>query len=69
MADTAMGTTEHQFLTLLEEAAGEMDVRFSLYNLPEVERKSAGQRRVGSFYFGIEELRELPPELRPDGLR
>ena len=68
MADTAMGATEYQFLTLLEAAAGDMQVQFSLYGLPEVERKPSGQRRVGSFYFGTDELRELPPEQHPDGL-
>ena len=68
MADTAMGATERQFLTLLEEAAGDMLVKFSLYALPEVERKPSGQRRVGSFYFGTDDLRELPPEQHPDGL-
>ncbi len=68
MADTAMGPTEQQFLTLLEEAAGDIVVQFSLYALPEVERKPTGQRRVGSFYFGTDELRELPPEQHPDGL-
>lgn len=68
MADTAMGATEHQFLTLLEAAAGDMLVKFSLYALPEMERKPSGQRRVGSFYFGTDDLRELPPEQHPDGL-
>lgn len=68
MADTAMGPTEHQFLTLLEAAAGDMLVKFSLYALPEVQRKPSGQRRVGSFYFVTDDLRELPAEQRPDGL-
>ncbi len=68
MADTAMGATEQQFLTLLEAAAGDIVVQFSLYALPEVERKPSGQRRVGSFYFGTDDLRELPPEQYPDGL-
>ncbi|HVV99725.1 MAG TPA: homoserine O-succinyltransferase [Planctomycetaceae bacterium] len=68
MADAAMGATEHQCLTLLESAAGDMVVKFSLYALPEIERKPQGQRRVGSYYFGIEQLRDLPPEHRPDGL-
>jgi len=68
MADTAMGATEQQFLTLLEAAAGDIQVQFSLYALPEVERKPSGQRRVGSFYFGTDDLRDLPPERHPDGL-
>jgi homoserine O-succinyltransferase len=68
MADTAMVATEHQFLTLLEAAAGDMLVRFTLYALPEVERKPSGQRRVDSFYSSIEQLWEQPPEQYPDGL-
>ncbi|HEY3968740.1 MAG TPA: homoserine O-succinyltransferase [Planctomycetaceae bacterium] len=68
MADTALGPTEQQFLRLLEAAAGDIVVQFSLYTLPEVERKPSGQRRVGSFYFGTEDLRELPAEQYPDGL-
>jgi homoserine O-succinyltransferase len=68
MADGAMGATERQFLTLLEAAAGDMLVYVSLYALPEVERKPLGQRRVGSFYFDIDELWEQLPERYPDGL-
>jgi homoserine O-succinyltransferase len=68
MADAAMGATERQFLTLLEAAAGDMLVHLTLYALPEVERKPFGQRRVDSFYSGIEELWEQPPEQYPDGL-
>ena len=68
MADAAMSATECQFLTLLEAAAGDVEVHVTLYALPEVERKPPGQRRVGSFYFGIEQLWELSPEHHPDGL-
>jgi homoserine O-succinyltransferase len=68
MADAAMSATEHQFLTLLEAAAGDMLVHITLYALPEVERKPCGQRRVDSFYSGIEQLWEQPPEQYPDGL-
>ena len=68
MADAAMAATERQFLTLLDEAAGDMPVHVTLYALPEVERKPSGQRRVGSFYSGIEQLWEQPPEQYPDGL-
>jgi homoserine O-succinyltransferase len=68
MADAALVGTEDQFLTLLEEAAGEMPVRVTLYALPEVERKPFGQRRVGSFYYTSEQLWQQPPEQYPDGL-
>ena len=68
IGDAAMNAAEHQFLTLLEAAAGEMMVHVTLYALPEVERKPTGQRRVGSFYRSIEQLWEQPPEQYPDGL-
>jgi homoserine O-succinyltransferase len=68
MADAAMAATEQQFLTLLEAAAGDMRVHVTLYALPEVERNSLGQRRVGSFYRHIAQLWEQPPEQYPDGL-
>ena len=68
MADAAMGATEHQFLSLLEAAAGDMLVLLTLYAFPEVARKPAGQHRVRSFYFGIEQLWEQPPKQYPDGL-
>jgi homoserine O-succinyltransferase len=63
-----MCATEHQFLTLLEAAAGDMLVYVTLYALPEVERKPDGQRRVDSYYCGTEQLWEQPPEQCPDGL-
>jgi homoserine O-succinyltransferase len=68
MADAAMSATEHQFLTLLEAAAGNMLIHLTLYALPEVERNASTQRRVRSFYFGIEQLWEQPPEQYPDAL-
>jgi len=68
MAGAAMSATERQFLTLLEAAAGDMRVHVTLYALPEVERKPWGQRRVNSFYWGIEQLWQKPPEQCPDGL-
>jgi homoserine O-succinyltransferase len=68
MADAALVGTEDQFLTLLEAAAGDMLVHVTLYTLPQVLRKAYGQRRVGSFYYGIEHLWEQPPEQYPDGL-
>jgi homoserine O-succinyltransferase len=68
IGDEAMIATEHQFLALLEAAAEDMLVHVTLYALPEVERKSCGQRRANDFYSGIEQLWEQPPELSPDGL-
>jgi homoserine O-succinyltransferase/O-acetyltransferase len=68
MGDAAMAATEHQFLSLLEAAAGDMLIHVTLYALPEIERKHFGKRRVRSFYSGIERLWEQPPEHYPDGL-
>jgi homoserine O-succinyltransferase len=68
MADAAMGATERQFLGLLEAAAGDMLVQFSLYALPEVERSPAGRRRADDLYFGVDQLWEQPPEKWPDAL-
>jgi len=68
MADSAMVGTEDQFLTLLEAAAEDMSVHVTFYTLPKADRKLHGQRRVESFYFGIEKLWEQPPEQYPDGL-
>jgi homoserine O-succinyltransferase len=68
MGDAAMSATEHQFLTLLEASARDMLVHVTLYALPEVERRPLGQRRVGSFYSGIEQLWEQPAEQYPDAL-
>jgi homoserine O-succinyltransferase len=68
MADAALVSTEDQILSLLEAAAGDMPVHVTLYAFSEVERNPYGQRRVSSFYFGIEQLWEQPPEHYPDGL-
>jgi homoserine O-succinyltransferase len=68
MGDAAMAATERQFLTLLEAAAGDMRVHVTLYAFPEVERSPSGQRRVRSFYSGVEQLWEQPPDQYPDGL-
>jgi homoserine O-succinyltransferase len=68
MGDAALVGTEDQFLTLLEAAAGDIPVHVTLYAFPKVLRNVYGQRRVDSFYFGIEHLWEQPPEQYPDGL-
>jgi homoserine O-succinyltransferase len=68
MGDAVLSATEHQFLTLLEAAAGDIVVHVTLYALPEVERTPFGRRRVGSFYWDIEQLWDQPTEQYPDGL-
>lgn len=68
IGDAAMGATEMQFLSLLDAAAGDMVVYVTLYSLPEIERKAAGQRRIGSFYRSIEHLWDQHPDQIPDGI-
>jgi homoserine O-succinyltransferase len=56
MPDAALRSTERQFLTLLDSAAGGIVVRLSLYSLPDISRTDAGRRYVGKFYSGVENL-------------
>jgi len=56
MPDAALESTERQFLTLLDSAAGGIVVRLSLYALPDVPRTDSGRRHVNRFYSGIEYL-------------
>ena len=56
MPDGALEATERQFLKLLESAAGTVDVRLSLYALPEVPRTEVGRRRISRHYSNIENL-------------
>jgi homoserine O-succinyltransferase len=56
MPDAALQSTERQFLTLIDSAAGGIVVRLSLYSLPDIPRAESGRRHVSSFYSGIENL-------------
>jgi len=56
MPDAALQSTERQFLTLIDSAAGGLVVRLSLYTLPDIPRSDSGQRHVSSFYSGSESL-------------
>jgi homoserine O-succinyltransferase/O-acetyltransferase len=56
MPDAALEDTEMQFLELLEAAAGDIPVRLKLYSLPRVPRGDRGNRHLGGFYFGIDDL-------------
>jgi homoserine O-succinyltransferase len=68
MADAAMEATEHQFLTLLDAASGEMRILVTLFALPEVARTPWGQQRVSNLYGNIEELWEQPSKSLPAAL-
>jgi homoserine O-succinyltransferase/O-acetyltransferase len=56
MPDSALEDTELQFFELLESAAGDLPLSLKLYSLPELPRSAAGQRHLGNFYNGIEDL-------------
>lgn len=56
MPDAALKSTERQFLTLIDSAAGGIDVRLTLYALPGIPRTDSGRHHVSSFYSGIDSL-------------
>lgn len=64
MPDKALESTERQFMTLLDSAAGGIKVRLSLYALPDVPRRDSARDHIGRFYNSLETLWDR----RPDGL-
>lgn len=56
MPDGALEATERQFRTLLDSVSHGVDVRLSLYALPDVPRTESGQLRLSRVYSGIENL-------------
>jgi len=57
MPDAALDATERQFRALLMAAGGSLDVRLTLYTLPEVPRSDFGRRQVQR-YSSIDDLWE-----------
>ena len=55
MPDAALDATERQFRALLAAVAPDLDVRLTMYSLPEVPRSEFGRRRV-SRYSSIDDL-------------
>jgi homoserine O-succinyltransferase len=55
MPDAALDATERQFRALLSASAGDLDVRLTLYSLPEVPRTEFGRRQV-SKYASLDDL-------------
>jgi homoserine O-succinyltransferase len=55
MPDAALDATERQFRALLAAAADGIDLRLTLYTLPEVPRTEFGRRQV-STYSSLDEL-------------
>src|SRR5579872_1866396 len=56
MPNGALPATERQFLNLLSAAADGIDVRLSVYALPEVPRSEQGRRYINSSYCSLEKL-------------
>src|SRR5438445_6358423 len=56
MPDAALEATERQFRALLDAAAEGIEVRLTLYGLPDVPRTEWGRHHVSSFYSGIRDL-------------
>ena len=64
MPDSALQSTERQFLTLLDSAADNVVVRLSLYALPDVPRSESGRAHIDSIYSDFDRLLDR----RLDGL-
>jgi homoserine O-succinyltransferase len=56
MPDGALEATERQFRTLLDSVSDGVNVRLSLYALPDVPRTEPGRLHISRFYSGIESL-------------
>lgn len=56
MPDGALQATERQFVSLLDSASDGIDVKLSLYSIPEVPRAEWGRRRIQRFYSSVENL-------------
>ncbi len=56
MSDGALGATERQFISLLNSAAEDFDIRVSLYHFPEVSRSKATRRHLERCYSRVESL-------------
>lgn len=53
LPDAALREGERQFISLLEDAAGTFDIRLRLYSLPQINRGSAAQKRIGTLYADV----------------
>ena len=59
MPDLALQATERQFLTFLESAAEQLDLRVHLFSLPGIVRSGTVRDRVKARYLDYDCLREL----------
>ena len=56
MPDGALESTEQQFISLLNEASGELAVSLSLYSLPGIPRSASARNRIDQLYRSAESL-------------
>ena len=56
MPDSALRATERQFFSLLDAASDGLEVRLSLYELPEVPRSETARRHLNQHYSSAEDL-------------
>lgn len=59
MADGALESTERQFLSLLNAASGDIQIRMSLYSMPEIQRKGAAASHIRRFYSDVDALWDM----------
>jgi homoserine O-succinyltransferase len=59
MPDAALRPTERQFMTALQDAAGQFEIRIQMFSLPGIEREGAAADRVKSRYLEFSCLHEL----------
>lgn len=57
MPDSALAATERQFRTVLEQAAGDLDIQLRLYALPQVPRSREALEHVAQLYADAVALR------------
>ena len=64
MPDSALKSTERQFIELLAAVSGETQVRVSLFSLPQITRGDLARRRLLAEYADIDRLQDT----RLDGI-
>jgi homoserine O-succinyltransferase len=62
MPDSALESTERQFVEVLAAASSDLHVRLTLCSLPEVPRAGAGRDYVRGSYLDVAALRANPPD-------
>jgi homoserine O-succinyltransferase/O-acetyltransferase len=58
MSDEALKATERQYLSLLNDASGDLQIHLSLYTLPRIPRNELSSRHIASVYSSMDDLWE-----------